>query len=310
MFSFYSVLALFWGWALSHGHASWTWVGEGLYYMWSRRLCLWRYHCWCWHGLYLYLLFVGEIKTTCSHRLNNGCFCNYSSGYRTGPVHFSVQYPTQLPGEHTAPAAIPVLVIIQTHEQSLFNQVPIHSWVKRVHMQVKCLAQNTAPHHGKRDPYPRLLSPKSQAIVTAPWCPACIWSIYFRCRDTEGGHYQGAFCPQWFFYLPLNVSETAPWSIYGLMQVTGHTQSPVLKGKKWKWFSLRLSTTSSDFTFTSGRFLDEKMCYFKPEESTGFAKPSCRWCHYGSHLTSFWTHSPIQALTATQQGNTVPEPTN
>ena len=34
-------------------------------------------------------------------------------------------------------------------------------------------------------------------------------------RDTEGGHCQGACPPQWFFYAPLNVSNTAPpftWS--------------------------------------------------------------------------------------------------
>ena len=30
---------------------------------------------------------------------------------------------------------------IQTHKQSLYNQVPIHSWVERVHIQVKCLPQ-------------------------------------------------------------------------------------------------------------------------------------------------------------------------
>ena len=28
-------------------------------------------------------------------------------------------------------------------------------------------------------------------------------------RDTEGGHCQGACCPQRFFYIPVNVSETA-----------------------------------------------------------------------------------------------------
>ena len=32
--------------------------------------------------------------------------------------------------------------------------------------------------------------------------------IYFRCRDTEGGHCQAACHPQWFFYIPINVSET------------------------------------------------------------------------------------------------------
>ena len=33
------------------------------------------------------------------------------------------------------------LVVIQTYKQSLSSQVPIHSWVQKMHMQVKCFAQ-------------------------------------------------------------------------------------------------------------------------------------------------------------------------
>ena len=50
--------------------------------------------------------------------------------------------PTQLPEEHTVLLPLfKVRVTIQTHKQSLSNQVPIHSWVATVHMQVKCLVQ-------------------------------------------------------------------------------------------------------------------------------------------------------------------------
>ena len=45
---------------------------------------------------------------------------------------------------------------------------------------------------GTWDPYPRPLNPMLQAIVSAPCRPAYIWSIYFRYRDTAGGHCQGA----------------------------------------------------------------------------------------------------------------------
>ena len=104
------------------------------------------------------------------------------------------------------------LVTVQTRKQSLSYQVPIHSWVERVHIQLKCLAQGHSAHRRSRDPYRRPLSPKSQAILTAPRRPACMWSIYIlECRDTESGHCQGAApLPQWFFHVPLQVSEMVP----------------------------------------------------------------------------------------------------
>ena len=51
------------------------------------------------------------------------------------------------------------------------------------------------------------------------------------CLDTEGGHCQGACRPQWFFYVPLQVSETAP-PFNVVMRATRATQSPMLKGEK------------------------------------------------------------------------------
>ena len=46
--------------------------------------------------------------------------------------------------------------------------------------EVSC--PRTAPNRSSWDPYPRPpFSRKSQVIVTAPWRPACIRSIYFGC---------------------------------------------------------------------------------------------------------------------------------
>ena len=88
--------------------------------------------------------------------------------------------PNQLPGEHTAPAAITALKTIQTHKQSLSNQVTIHSWVERVNMyntgEVSC--PMTSPHHSNQDLHPKPLHPKSWSIATLQWCPACTWSIH------------------------------------------------------------------------------------------------------------------------------------
>ena len=134
-------------------------------------------------------------------------------GCRTCSFHFPV--PAQLPGEHTA--LLPfckVLVTIQTHKQSLFNQVPIHSWVKRVHMQVKCLAQGHSVTPWQLRPVPKASQSKVAGHSHHPTMP-CMYMEYiyiFGCRDTEGagGHCQGPCHPQWFFYIPLQVSETAP----------------------------------------------------------------------------------------------------
>ena len=63
-----------------------------------------------------------------------------------------------------------------------------------------------------------------------------MWSIFFRYRDTEGGQCQlGQAChPQWFFYVPLTVSKTAPpftwscepWEIHSLQCWREGNKSP------------------------------------------------------------------------------------
>ena len=112
----------------------------------------------------------------------------------------------------TALAAITALEIIQTHKQSPSNQVglPVHSWVKRVHIiQLKCLAQE----HSAIPRQPRSqVAGGSHRVATTPG--RCM-QYTIRYRDTEGGHRQGACCPQCFFYVSQKVSETAPsftWS--------------------------------------------------------------------------------------------------
>ena len=50
--------------------------------------------------------------------------------------------------------------------------------------------------------------------------------------DTESGHCQGACHSQWFFYVPLQVSETASPFTYMAMRAMRDAQSPMLKGEK------------------------------------------------------------------------------
>ena len=69
-----------------------------------------------------------------------------------GPV---VPVPTQLPLEHTALAAITALETMQTHKQPLSNQVPIHSRVERVHIQVTCLAHGHSATPRQLRPAPK-----------------------------------------------------------------------------------------------------------------------------------------------------------
>ena len=77
----------------------------------------------------------------------------------TGPVHSRIN---SNPWGAYNPDAITALESIQTHEQSLSGQVPIHSWVSRVHMQVSVLPKGTTPHRGSQDPHLRPLSPNLQ----------------------------------------------------------------------------------------------------------------------------------------------------
>ena len=49
----------------------------------------------------------------------------------------------------------------QSHKPSLSNQVPIHSWIERVHMRVKCLAQR----HDATTPQLRIVPGTSRSKV-------------------------------------------------------------------------------------------------------------------------------------------------
>ena len=117
-----------------------------------------------------------------------------------GPVHSS---NSSTIWETYSPAAITALETIQTHKQSLSTQVPTHSWVGRVHIQMKCLAHG----HSATPRQPGLAPETSLSRVAGRSHHVTSPSMYmehaFRYRDTEGGHCQRVFRPQWFFYVPL-----------------------------------------------------------------------------------------------------------
>ena len=73
-------------------------------------------------------------------------------------------------------AAITALETIQIHKQSMSNQVPIHSWVERVHLQVKCLAQghSAALRQLRAPPATSRSKLYSRGAATVPQRPACI----------------------------------------------------------------------------------------------------------------------------------------
>ena len=75
----------------------------------------------------------------------------------TGPVRSSAN---STPWGAYSPAAITALVTIHAHQQSLPNQVPIHSWVKRVYIQVKCLAQGHSAKQWHPRPVPKTFQSK------------------------------------------------------------------------------------------------------------------------------------------------------
>ena len=72
-----------------------------------------------------------------------------------------------------------------SNTQGITVQSGTHSFLCRqsAHTgEVSC--PKTEAHSGSRDPYPRPVSPKSQAAGSASWRPACIWSTHFRCIGT------------------------------------------------------------------------------------------------------------------------------
>ena len=93
-----------------------------------------------------------------------------------------------------------MLETIQTCKQSLSNQVLIHSWVETVHMQVKCLAQGHSATSWQPIPMPKTSQSNVAGHSLCAMTPCMYMEYTFGCRDTEGGHYQGACRPQWFFY--------------------------------------------------------------------------------------------------------------
>ena len=142
-----------------------------------------------------------------------------------GAVHSSINSTLWKPYN---PAAITTPVTIQIHKRSLSNQVPIHSWVKRVYIKVKCLIQG----HSATPRQPRPVPKTFQSIVTAPWRPACIWSLFFFLR------YIGSLMVDTARSLSSSVVLLHPtqcqWdgsAIYVVMLSTRDTQSPLLKGK-------------------------------------------------------------------------------
>ena len=52
-----------------------------------------------------------------------------------------ISHASQLPGEHTARLPFSAHGTVQTHKPSLSYHVPTYSWVERVHVWAKCLAQ-------------------------------------------------------------------------------------------------------------------------------------------------------------------------
>ena len=140
----------------------------------------------------------------------------------------SIPVPTQLAGEHTASVAITALETIQTHKQSLSNQVLIYSWVERVHIQVKCLVQEHNATPPQPRPVPEISRPKVTGRSHRATTPCIISSMWlFRYRDTEGGHCQEACGPQRSFYVLLIISQVGV-----IVRATWDIESPVLKSEK------------------------------------------------------------------------------
>ena len=68
-------------------------------------------------------------------------------------------------------------ITVQPRTHSLLGRESLHTG------EVSC--PRTQHHTTAAETHPQdLSSPMLQIIVTAPWRPACIWSIYFRCTGT------------------------------------------------------------------------------------------------------------------------------
>ena len=107
-------------------------------------------------------------------------FTSIFPGYRT----CSFQYQLNPLGAYS-PTAIMVLVTIHTHKQSLSNYVPIHSWVERAHIKVKCLAQGHSAELQQPRPVPKTFQSKVAGHSHRALSP-CLYMEYlvFRCIGT------------------------------------------------------------------------------------------------------------------------------
>ena len=132
------------------------------------------------HRVVLYWVYLYS-ATLCKISMR---FTSIFPGYRT----CSFQYQLNSLGMHTA--------LLPSRRWKLFKHTSNHCPTKypftpgsrECTYRWSVLRKNTAPHRGGRDPYPRPFSPKSQAMVTAPWQPARTWSIYFRRIVVLKGH--------------------------------------------------------------------------------------------------------------------------
>ena len=120
-----------------------------------------------------------------------------------GPVHSNTN---STPWEHTAPAAITVLGTIQTHKQ--WAQPDTHSLpgAESVHAgEVSCPVTQRHTAAAKT----RTQTSRSQVMDHShDAMMPCMYRVHFSHKGTEGGHCQGACCPQRFFqcHIPLKVS--------------------------------------------------------------------------------------------------------
>ena len=152
-----------------------------------------------------------------------------------GPVRSST-VPAQLPKKHNFIALLSSrcwkVEIILKLKQSLSSQVPSHSWVERVHTQVKCLAPKDSAAPQQPRPVPETSRSKAAGSIHGAITPCMYVEYTFRYRNTEGGHCQRA-CPQWvFFHCPNQWRCRDGTAIHMVMRAKRDTPSPVLKGEK------------------------------------------------------------------------------
>ena len=171
-------------------------------------------------------IFGGRGKRPCSQRPNNRCFyfTVFPPGYRTCPFQYQLNSLGSI-----LPAAITGNCSNTSNHCS--TRYPFTPQSRECTCRWSVLPKDTVLHHGSQEPYPRPLTPMSQAIVIVPWRPACIWSIHFRCRDNEGGHLQGA-CHSCGSFTSHWKSVRQHIAIYLVMRDMRDTQSPKLNGKK------------------------------------------------------------------------------